>query len=323
MLNSKMDITFWSIAAVDAILIAVTLSLNSSSGSGQSDNGASFLVVIVGVLTMLVAIFMYLFCRDMVLRFLAVLIVAGVGLTLSAQSGTWYRQYHYAHQYEQNRQGRGYFSGSAMNTMGVAVVQGDVSTLLKVGPAVEINAVDDGRSPPRTLLSLAVERANDAARSSTDAGNAAPIAYLPVVQALLQLGAQPGPALHDAISLKASAILVALLKAGADPNQAYGDRLIAFEALDDGTVENFQLLIAHGVNVNLVENGNTLSLRAASYHRWEQLAILIEHGADFKTPRDHEGRNVAGIVANAIAEAKQDGGHPEPAVLRVQALINR
>lgn len=320
MLKSKMDIVFWSIAAIDAILIAITVMLELSGSHVQNDNGAMLLIVIISILTVLVAILMYLFCKEMVLRFLAVLIVAGVGLTLSAQSGGWYRAY----QSEQNMQGRGYFAGKAMNAMAVAVVQRDVSTLLKIGPTVEINALGDGRFGNVTLLYLAVEQAKDAARSATGASNAATIAYLPVVQALLQLGAQPGPGLHDAISLKDSAILVALLNAGADPNQTYGDRRVAFEAIENyAPVENFQLLVANGLKVNLIENGNSLALRAASYHRWDILAILIEHGADFKQPLDHNGRNVAYNVANAIEEARKNGGEPDPALLRVQALINR
>jgi hypothetical protein len=99
--------------------------------------------------------------------------------------------------------------------------------------------------------------------------------------------------------------------------------LLAAYAVEDGSVENFRLLAANGLNVNLVEYGDPLPVKAAIYQRGEKLAIRIEHGADFKKPRNVDGRTVAGEVADAIAQVKAKRGEPEPALLRVQALINR
>lgn len=321
MLKSKMDIAFWSIAAIDAILFTVILSLDSSRSSGQSDNGAMFLFFIVPSVLIGLAILMYYFCRSTALRSIALVIVTGPGLVIMYRLTS---EVYINYELDQERKGQVYFSGTAMNALAAAVVRGDVPAMMKIGPEVAVDMVGDREGwDGMTLLALTVHRALAQQHAAAQPTAQPPITYLPVVQALIDLGAKPGVGLHDAILLKDPAILTVLLKAGGDPNQANGNGLLAAHAVENGSAENFRLLAANGLNVNLVERGDPLSVKAAIYKRWEKLAILIAHGADFKKPRYGDGRNVAGEVTDAIAQVKAKGGEPEPALLRVQALINR
>ncbi|OON69100.1 ankyrin repeat domain-containing protein [Hymenobacter sp. CRA2] len=131
------------------------------------------------------------------------------------------------------------------------------------------------------------------------------------VQALLELGADPnlptrlgGTKLTQPVALVAGGedteLLRLLLAAKGDPNSKEGDETAISQAIHGRRFEHLRLLLDHGADLNAVEgNGMTPVLMLAVFNQFEQVAYLIERGADFRRP-SNSGATVAYIVQDHV-----------------------
>jgi hypothetical protein len=326
-LNSKVNIAFWSIAGIEGIVLAVFCVLflvdgNKSSHDGGRSMALFFFVIIPGAVLGL-AVLLHVFFNSAVIRGLALLIVIAPALILVVAKGD---DFYDTYQATQREQGRGYFSGPAMRAMAAAVAQADVPLVKKLAATVDINAVGDSGI---TLLWLATEM------NTPQAADISPETRLALVQTLLKLGAKPNrgpgpgsevsPVLLSALRMKDSAVTKALLDAGADPNAVDNSGAsMLFAAAGNMPVESLRLLVDHGANVNVTWTGAPLSVWVCLDRRWDLLSFLIERGVDVSgTYTQHDKRTAASFVATAIDDAKAENREPEASLLRVQALINR
>ncbi len=309
---SKLNVCFWSIAAANALLILVLFASLHAQSSGSDSGGRAmglFFFVVLPSIVLGLAMLLFCFSPWAPVRWAMLLIVAGPGVYIA---GTQLRGVYLDYSVQQAQLGRGYFSSSAMKAMAAAVVRLDVPELHRLAPSVDINGLGDEGT---TLIGLAVEHAYD-----VDQG-ASKHASLSVVLALLELGAKPDPGLEWALRLRDPQILEALLRAGVNPNLLNTSaQPVVFSWLDVTPVENFELMIAHGLNVDATGYDAPLVFEATIHERWDLLNLLIDHGADIRRRRG-DGRNVPDELAQKIADAAAQGQTPEQQLLDVQTRI--
>ena len=87
-------------------------------------------------------------------------------------------------------------------------------------------------------------------------------------------------------------------------------------------LQHFRLLIERGMNVDMIDGSVPLDVQLAIVHRWDLVAHVIAHGADFRKPRSDDGRTVASVMAEEIATSGDEGKALPPDLLRVQSLIS-
>jgi len=312
---------FWSIAAIDAaLLLVMVIGTLTHDGGGHNDGGREmgiFFFLIVPGVVLTFAVLLFIFTEHVVWRGIAILIVAGPGLYfLAFQVNRLKDSFFYA----QEQRGSGQFSmfGSQrpLRPLAEAVVNGDVAFLQKNAAGVDLNLAGDHDV---TLLKIAVREAK-----KQEYERQQPIdAQLAVIKALLALGAKPGDELRAALEIRDAAVLKVLLDAGADPNQknADGRWLMAFDH-NQTPLQHFRLLTQFGMNVDMMDGSQPLAVELAIYQRWDLVAHLIERGADFRKPRSDDGRTVASVLAQRIAENGNQGKPQPPDLLRVQTLIS-
>ncbi|UOQ55570.1 ankyrin repeat domain-containing protein [Hymenobacter cellulosivorans] len=127
------------------------------------------------------------------------------------------------------------------------------------------------------------------------------------VRELLALGANPnqvsllnGKEPVQPVALVAGSenptLLKTLLDAHGDPNSKMDGEAALFHAIQGRRFEALHLLAEHGADLNVVNKmGNTPMKLLATFNQFEQVAYLIERGADFRKP-SHSGSTVAFIV---------------------------
>jgi len=296
---------FWGVTALDAalLLLALLVSLQDSGGArdGGREMGLVFFVLLpAGVLGL--AALAFHFSGSIAVRAMALVVVLLPGL--------WWAKVQVdevltTRRMAANRAGTGFFDTEAMRRMGAAVMQHDVPTLMRLGPGVDVNT--PGRD--MTLLRLAAEALEPDGQE------------LPVVRALLALGARADQAMPAAVARDDPALLEMLLAAGAHPNlqNAYGQPLI-FDVKSSIPPRSFRLLAAHGLNLDSVSYGDPLPVQLAIYRRWDLLAIAIELGADTARTRD-DGRSVAGELAAQADEALKAGRDVPAELQQARALL--
>ncbi|MEO7254346.1 MAG: hypothetical protein ABIZ64_08925 [Casimicrobium sp.] len=312
---------FWSVAAIDgAVLLVVLISALTHDGGSHNDGGREmgviFFLVVPGV-ALALAVLLFIFTQHIVWRSLAILIVAGPGLYLLVDRANSLKDSFF---YFQKERGSGYFSmfGSqrALRSLAEAVVTGDITYLKTHAVAVDLNAKGDRGV---TLLKIAVREAK-----KQEFERRQPIdSQLAVIKTLLALGARPGDELREALEIHDPAVLKTLLDNGADPNQkdADGRWLMAFDH-NQTPLQHFRLLTEHGMNVDMMDGDEPLDVELAIYQRWDLVAHLIERGADYRKPRADDGRTVASVLAQQIAEDARAKKAATLDLLRVQTLIN-
>lgn len=327
MLNSKMNVAFWSVAGIEGLVLAVfCVMFLADDNKGNHDGGRSmalfFFLIIPGAVLGL-AILLHVFFTSAVMRGIALLIVISPAIILVVAKGD---DFYDTYQAKQREQGRGYFSGRAMRAMATAVAQADILLVEKLAPTVDINSVGDSGI---TLLWVATDI------NTPLAANVAPETRLALVQTLLKLGAKPNrvsgpdsevsPVLLSALNMKESAVAKALLDASADPNALSNTGAsMLFAATGSMPVESLRLLMDHGADVNATWQGAPFSVWVCLDRRWDLLSLLIERGIDVsRTYTKDDLRTAASFVATAIEEARAEGHEPEASLLRVQSLIIR
>ena len=310
-----MPIIFWSVAALDAALFLFLLlsSLKQGANTSGGREMAIFYLVVVPCVVLLAAVLLFIFSKTDFWRYTALFIVAGPGLVIA---GTQIKSFYIGYQVEQNRLGRGYFSGSTMKAMGAAVVKGDLEEMRRLAPKIDLDTVAQPEGAPgMTLMRLAAENASD-----KNGDKSAP-EDLAVIKTLLELGAKAGPGLDAALRIKDTAILRLLLEAGADPNMKYDDnQLVVFRWLAVMPVEAVRLMAQHGLNLNITEYASPLCVKALLDERWDIVSALVDLGADFRKP-DDSGRTVAAEAEKRLAEAASNGQTPDPFMLEVRAKV--
>ena len=311
---TRLGQVFWTIAAIDAVLLTLFFMMMLHSRSGQNDGGREMGFFYFGVVPAVV-----LGAGMLLFHFSASWPMKSIALFIVIVPAIWFAKSQVEdrlidRRVEANRNGSGYFESEAMKQMGAAVVQRDVQTLMRIGPTVDVNT--PGRD--MTLMRLAVEGPD--ARTSNGS-------EMPVVRALLSLGAHADDAMPVACVRFDSALLELLLAAGANPNlgavpqapQAAQQPLV-FQVIRSLTPANFGLLAAHGLDLNSTSYGDPLPVQLTIHRRWDLLAIAIELGADLGRARP-DGRNVTDELASQIAEETAAGREPPPALVRARKLL--
>lgn len=296
---------FWMVAALDAAVLLVALLMSLQDSGGGRDGGREmglFFFVLVPAAVLVLAALAFHFSGSTAARAVALLVVLVPGL--------WWARVQVdevliTRRMAADRAGTGFFDTEAMRLMGAAVMQHDVPTLMRLGPGVDVNT--PGRE--MTLLRLAAEALEP---DGTE---------LPVVRALLALGAQADQAMPAAVVRDDPALLKMLLAAGANPNlqNAYGQPLI-FDVKSTIPPRSFRLLAAHGLNLDSVSYGDPLPVQLTIYRRWDLLVIAIELGADTARTRE-DGRSVAGELAAQADEARQAGREVPAELQQARALL--
>ncbi|MEO8805291.1 MAG: ankyrin repeat domain-containing protein [Burkholderiaceae bacterium] len=306
---SRLGQAFWAIAAIDAVLLAVLLVMTLQQRSVQNDGGREmglFFFIMLPGFVLALAMLLFHFSTSLPAKSIALFIVLVPGLYFAKQQieGSIVDR-----RIEANRLGVGYFDTEPMRQMGAAVVRRDVETLMRIGPGVDVNA--PGRDT-MTLLLLAVSSADSRVSDGSD---------LPVVRALLALGAKADAAMHTACVRLDSDLLATLLAAGGNPNlKAGGHQALVFDTMSSITPSNFRLLAQHGLDLNSRSYDDPLPVQLSIYRRWDLLAIAIELGADTTRARP-DGRNVADELAGQIDEEKKAGREPPADLLHASALL--
>lgn len=299
---------FWCIAVIDAALLGVFCVITLGDNAGRHDGGramALFFFVFVPVVVLCAAMLLFHFSTSWVMKSVALCIVVVPGLWFTKmQLDDWLID----RRIEADRSGSGYFDSEPMRQMGLAVVRRDVATLMRIGPTVDVNM--PGRE--MTLMRLAVTTPDAHVSDGSD---------LPVVRALLALGARAGDAMPVACVRTDAALLEMLLAAGADPNQRTdGQEPLVFETMHNLPASNFRLLAAHGLDLNSTSHDGPLVVQLTIYRRWDLLSIAMALGADTSRARP-DGRNVASELETQIAEEAAAGREPPTGLLRARDLI--
>ena len=298
----------------------------ADENKGDHDGGRSmalfFFLIIPGAVLGL-AILLHIFFTSAAMRGLALLTAMSPALIMAfAKGGDFYD----AHQAQQLEQGRGHFSGRAMQAMATAVAKADVPLVEKLASTVDVNTVGDSGM---TLLWLATET------NTPHASVILPGTRLVLVQTLLKLGAKPNrvagtgsqvsPALLSALNMKDPSVAKALLDAGADANALDNSGAsMLFAAAGSMPVESLRMLVDHGADVNATWEGTPLSVWFALDRRWDLLSFLIERGVDVgRTYTKHDKRTAASFVASAIEAAKVENREPDASLLRLQSALKR
>jgi len=304
---TRLGYAFWAVAAIDAALLLASLAMTLGSSSGQNDGGremALFFFIIAPAVVLGLAMLLFHF-GGVPLQVIALFIVLVPGL--------WFAKVRIEdrivdRRIEANDRGVGYFDTEPMRQMGAAVVQRDVDTLMRIGRTVDVDTPGDDM----TLMRLAVYSA-DARRSDGS--------ELPVVRALLSLGAKPDPAMATAGMRADPALLELLLAAGGNPNlEPVAQRPLIFEVMSVITPRSFRLLAAHGLDLDSVSFGAPLPVQLAIYRRWDLLAIAIELGANTTRTRP-DGRSVASELSLQVDEETAAGREVPADLLRARAVL--
>ncbi len=305
---TRLGQVFWAIAAIDAALLAVFIVMTLQHPGGQNDGGREmgiFYFNVVPGVALVLAMLLFHFSTSLPAKSIALLIVLVPGIYFAKVQ---IEERIVERRVEANLSGAGYFDSEPMRQMGAAVVKRDVQTLMRIGPSVDVNA--PGRD--MSLLRLAVDGA-DARRSDGS--------ELPVVRALLALGAKADAAMHAACVRVDSTLLEILLAAGGNPNLTLnGHQPLVFDTMSSITPHNFRLLAKHGLDLNSKSRNDPLPVQLAIYRRWDLLAIAIELGANTKLSRP-DGRNVADELTSQIDEAKKAGHEVPDDLLRARSVL--
>ncbi len=298
---TRLGYAFWTIAAIDAVLLLVLAAMTLQSSAGQHDGGRElglfFFIMLPGFV---LALAMLMF------HFSPWLPVKGIALFIVLVPGLWFAKVKIEdriidREIAANRAGTGYFDTEPMRQMGAAVVRRDVATLMRIGATVDVNT--GGRD--MTLLGLALSGPDARVSDGSE---------MPVVRALLALGAHADAGMHDACVRRDATLLETLLAAGGNPNlKIAGSVPLVFDTMSSITPQNFRLLAGKGLDLNTKYYDEPLPVQLAIYRRWDLLAIAIELGADTKLARP-DGRNVADELASQIDEETR-AGHEIPADL--------
>lgn len=300
---------FWTIAGLDASALVLLCAALLNDPAGQNDGGRQmglFFFVILPALVLAAAMALFRFGGGS-------LPMRGVALFIVVVPALWFATVKVEERLVDragaaDRRGSGYFEGEAMRRLGEAVVQRDVAALQRLGAGVDVNT--PGRDG-MTLLGLAVASADARVSDGSE---------LPVVRALLGLGAKAGPGMTTACVRRDPALLEMLLAAGGDPNQQLGGTPLVFGVMSSITPQAFRLLAAKGLDLNSRDHGDPLPVQLVIYRRWDLVAIAIELGAD-TTPARPDGRTVAGELASQIAEAMQAGVEVPADLLQARAAL--
>jgi len=213
-----------------------------------------------------------------------------------------------------------------------------VAALLDGAPEAERRQLDLPDARGATPLMLALHAGRSAvAQHLLDAGAAVEIADnqgetalseaayagdVALGAALLARGAKPATQDHYgktpicyAAARGAAGLVAALLEAGVDVNARYGGELTALMwaaghpdlTATERAVATAKLLIAHGANVDLVDDrGRSALMIAAGLNRFETAQALLEAGAA-KGLRDKNGASAADLAATPEMRALVEG----------------
>ncbi len=305
---------FWITVIVDAIIVLILIVLGTwtpAGGSGGREMAMLFGVVLPA-LVVTAGVVLYRRAESPKVRLIAFAIVSAPAVLLAA---TRLRSAVVDMQVRRNAAGSGYFSGGDLAVAGAAVVQGNASSLRQIGPGLAVNSAGTGGV---TLINLAVEQGRMATTSPDERTR-----RLGVVQTLLDLGADPDPALAEATKVPDAGFLALLLDAGADPNFTQQGEPIVFEWLAVTPVSHFTLLCDRGLNLNVVNRiGEPLIIAAGRADRWDIVELLLARGANYRA-RDRQGDGLLGVVDGRLTSSGTQPDERKEAIRRVKTLITR
>ncbi|WP_167856323.1 ankyrin repeat domain-containing protein [Hymenobacter metallicola] len=186
-----------------------------------------------------------------------------------------------------------YFTGPELPAA-QAIYRGDAAALRRVVTTQRINLKYSSPQGMTLLLFALANRQKECVRE------------------LLALGADPnqvsmlnGQEMVQPVALVAGGddpeLVKILLDAKGNPNSKMhdavaGDAPALFHAIDAQRFATMRLLLDHGADINATDGlGNTPLLALATFNQFEQVAYLLERGADFRKA-SHSGGTLAFIV---------------------------
>lgn len=190
---------------------------------------------------------------------------------------------------------REYFKDEAVVSLVRAAYRGDVVEVRKlVNSGVNVNYVGKDNVTPLYWL-------------ITESG----YANIDAFKELLKSGANPiydkhksgRSALLIAARRPSSEYLMAIIESGADINHYHinepTDPTAIFHALQMHRYENLKLLIKHGANIESKNDaGRTPILEASMIHDWQGVYILLVNGADYNTKDDFGDKFNNNVLSN-------------------------
>lgn len=309
----RVNAFFWIAVLIDAVilLLLLFLGMTSSGGGNGGREMATIFGVVIPALVVGAGIVLHQKAESTNVRVIALLVVAAPGLLLAATRG---RSALIDWQVRKNASGSGYFSGGDLAVAGQAVVQGNAAVLRQLGPGLAVNSIGTGGT---SLMSLALEQGHIVRTAPAERS-----ARLAVVQALLDLGADPEPGLAEATKVEDVAFLRLLLDAGAEPNHTNEGEPIIFEWLAVTPISHFTLLCDRGLDLNTVNRiGEPLLVAAGRADRWDLVELLLSRGADHSR-RDRHGDRVIDVVDGRLASETTRTDEQKAAIIRVRKLIH-
>jgi hypothetical protein len=325
---------FWSIFAVEAILVVVMLAKAFSSfgdykGANGGMVGAWLVLIPIVVLVVVAALFLvakapWIRITCIVLLLLPVLSpIVGAPVQLVVRSvGDRIR----SAQEERYRRGEHLFKEEGPRALAAAIADLDVARIKAALPgAGDLNRQVPTNLPyfvpmgdSATFLSFALERADESDR------------FAEVLRVLLEAGANPnvprGKPLSTAIALSTRA-LKQLLAAGADVNAENGVGSLVWWNVLDGAhgstdVSRLQILLDHGADTRFrTASGQGPIEPAVEGARWNAVLLLAKHIPNVKDMvlgqhiTGREGETVHALLAREIQSLK-DSGQPIPEPMR-------
>ena len=305
---------FWAFVALDAALFVILVVLGIATPSTPDGGREMSLVffVIVPALVVGGAAILFTKAESFAWRLIALGVVAGPGLILAA---TRLRSAAIDYRVRQNAAGSGYFSGRHLKRAAEAVVRRDTATIAALDRTVDVNAKG---TRGMTLMELAVTEAFES--PAAPAGGAT---SLEVVKALLSRGADPNAGLETATKLDSSAILAALLDAGAKPGYATDHGPVVFQWLNVMPLSSFTLLLDRGLDVNTNDAfGTPLIIAAAENDRWNFVLLLMDRGAD-ATRVARNGTRLADVVQSRVESTSERPAEMKADIARVQQRLGK
>jgi hypothetical protein len=190
-----------------------------------------------------------------------------------------------------------------------AIRQGDAAAVARTAAAPDAR-LNDGAALVAALRRL-----------ETEPGDLAPL------RALLAAGVRPtgtgGAADPLAEAIRASRWagpepVRLLLEAGADPNRRHGVEPAWFAALAPAAHPAvLPLLLARGVDLKAVDMAGQSGVHWAAHHRnWAAAALLVEHGAQWRSVQVRDGR-----LFKSVVDAERRRQADDPGLQRLERLL--
>jgi hypothetical protein len=210
------------------------------------------------------------------------------------------------------------FSDPAQRDVARAIMAGNVAKVTELAGRTKLNVpgVNELTGSDTTLLTLALSQKTPATTE--------------IAVALLKAGADPNetsqkgwtiPLVQAIYPEQRGLVVAALLAAGADPNKKNPNGGVAYHValteMNDGNLAILAQMLDHGAKVEAVDgSGRTALMNAAIHGNWKAMDLLLTRGAG-RQVKDDKDKTVLDYAQARIGEAERAGGAVDPGLRAV------